>query len=247
MAPVTRPGHKRHAQDTKSGYLAVSHGHCRSGRKPALTSTFASRRRAESNRCTGLCRPLPKPLGHAALPRQLTPTASRCSGPGSAVHSFGDSTDRAPAGGGCPPRRRVLVVVNLRVDVRHDIRPRRRNRGALAGSARSDGPHRRRRARARHQGDAPAPRPLPPRRLHRRGPSDRARRHRHQDRRPVRQDRARPVVRRDLHPLRAAVHLPAPHPRAGRRPPHRVARRCRQHPGPVLHRVGRHARRPVRG
>jgi hypothetical protein len=24
------------------------------------------RRRPESNRCTGLCRPLPKPLGHAA-------------------------------------------------------------------------------------------------------------------------------------------------------------------------------------
>jgi hypothetical protein len=31
-----------------------------------LTCTNDSRRRAESNRCNRLCRPVPKPLGHAA-------------------------------------------------------------------------------------------------------------------------------------------------------------------------------------
>jgi hypothetical protein len=38
------------------------------------------RRRAESNRCAGLCRPLPKPLGHAASVssgRRITPPAGR--------------------------------------------------------------------------------------------------------------------------------------------------------------------------
>ncbi len=34
--------------------------------KTALTCPFTPRRRPESNRCTGLCRPLPQPLGHAA-------------------------------------------------------------------------------------------------------------------------------------------------------------------------------------
>ncbi len=33
--------------------------------------TTTKRRRAESNRRTGLCRPLPKPLGHAAAPRSI--------------------------------------------------------------------------------------------------------------------------------------------------------------------------------
>ncbi len=31
------------------------------------SARFGWRRRAESNRCAGLCRPLPKPLGHAAV------------------------------------------------------------------------------------------------------------------------------------------------------------------------------------
>src|SRR5579884_1176293 len=34
--------------------------------KCPLSRSFVKRRRPESNRCTGLCRPLPKPLGHAA-------------------------------------------------------------------------------------------------------------------------------------------------------------------------------------
>src|SRR5579871_1156751 len=42
---------------------------------PASRSSVISigRRRPESNRCTGLCRPLPKPLGHAAGPDRRGP------------------------------------------------------------------------------------------------------------------------------------------------------------------------------
>ena len=73
---------------------------------------------------------------------------------------------------------------------------------------------------------------------------------RHRDRRPRGQalgQRPRAgLLRRDLHPLRDAVHLAPPHPRHQRRPPHRVAGRRRQHPRPVLRGVGRPPRRPVR-
>src|SRR3954454_14638141 len=54
------------------GFLEVSDGHCRSQRKEPLTWHYTTseveRRRWESNPCTGLCRPLPEPLGHVAIP-----------------------------------------------------------------------------------------------------------------------------------------------------------------------------------
>ncbi len=54
------------------GFLAVTRGHCRSQRKEPLTwhntTSEVERRRWESNPCTGLCRPLPEPLGHVAVP-----------------------------------------------------------------------------------------------------------------------------------------------------------------------------------
>ena len=57
----TRKGHKiRDYQRSIRGHWRT-HAEC-----VPLTRTFRWRRRPESNRCTGLCRPLPKPLGHAA-------------------------------------------------------------------------------------------------------------------------------------------------------------------------------------
>ena len=48
----------------------------RSSRKESPRQDNKKRRRAESNRRTGLCRPLPKPLGHAAV-RSTTSTRRR--------------------------------------------------------------------------------------------------------------------------------------------------------------------------
>src|SRR5581483_11388271 len=55
--PVTQPGHRRHAEDTKSWHLAANPGHPRTRQKGALTRENTQRRRAELNRCTGFCRP----------------------------------------------------------------------------------------------------------------------------------------------------------------------------------------------
>ena len=72
---------------------------------PACTNK--KRRRAESNRRTGLCRPLPKPLGHAAVVRTRTggqPNGPRS--PPSAPAPSGSGRTLASAGSGRPPRRR---------------------------------------------------------------------------------------------------------------------------------------------
>ncbi len=54
--------HTKHAD--KQASLTSKHPHV--GLKFAGPPVLFWRRRAESNCCTGLCRPLPKPLGHAA-------------------------------------------------------------------------------------------------------------------------------------------------------------------------------------
>ncbi len=68
-----------------------------------LTSTIAWRRRGESNPCTGLCRPLPEPLGHAASLAILPTGASR-----DAVARELDV--RVPAGDQLPPTTQRLLA-----------------------------------------------------------------------------------------------------------------------------------------
>src|SRR5207249_338326 len=55
--PVTQPGHRRHAEDTKWWHLAASRGHSRTRQKVPMTRENTQRRRAELNRCTGFSRP----------------------------------------------------------------------------------------------------------------------------------------------------------------------------------------------
>ena len=63
------------------GFLEVNDGQCRSQRKEPLTWYFTTseveRRRWESNPCTGLCRPLPEPLGHVAVSGHAAATRTR--------------------------------------------------------------------------------------------------------------------------------------------------------------------------
>src|SRR5258706_7722933 len=64
---------------TRERRFAVSRGQCRSvpdnakhPRDQGVYVILEERRRWESNPCTGLCRPLPKPLGHVAMPARAS-------------------------------------------------------------------------------------------------------------------------------------------------------------------------------
>jgi len=73
------------------------------------------RPRAESNRRTGLCRPLPKPLGHAATDDRAAPIGSTpYRRPGATLTEM---TDETPDAGATPPDtnwgRVILGVIGL--------------------------------------------------------------------------------------------------------------------------------------
>ncbi len=105
-----------------------------------LTCGYIWRRRPESNRCTGLCRPLPKPLGHAAK-RSAGGAYSPCQAATTGrLHQHGPVVGQREERGRrpqhCRPARRRLFAVadSRRVDRRCSHRSSARLEAGLLAS-----------------------------------------------------------------------------------------------------------------
>ena len=113
-APKSAPVRRR----TNRAVPSVCHGATTSKRQqrrtPPPTCAFTKRRRAESNRRTGLCRPLPKPLGHAAV--RPTPAGTKRA---ASLMDRPPSTRNGRAGSASRPSDLVLQAGDRPEDPRH--------------------------------------------------------------------------------------------------------------------------------
>ncbi len=145
--------------DRTSDLFRVREARYRCANRPRRYFTCRTRRRRESNPCTGLCRPLPKPLGHSAsrppLPALLI--GARCRSSDRVRHPSSGRRDSNPRpspwqGDALPTEPRPRAVEHLPPDMpEHHIRSSARttnerqrasrvSRGAVAAKPALTGP-----------------------------------------------------------------------------------------------------------